>query len=358
MIGRQIIGLMSGTSLDGLDIVLAQFHVENGNYSYEIKAAKTYKWSKKWQIKLAKAKSLSGIKLVELDKQLGKEFSIRVKKFILENQIDPKEITAIASHGHTIFHQPSKGFSHQIGCGTTLAYETGIQVINDFRNKDIIAGGQGAPLVPIGDKLLFSKEAEAFLNLGGISNITFNKGGKKWIAFDICPCNIPLNQLAQQKNLKFDRGGKIAEKGQISFFLLDLLNRLPYYRQQAPKSLGIEWIEEQFNPLIKWNNSTKDNLCTVTEHIAIQISNILDANKIKTVMITGGGAKNNFLIKRIKHHCEANLQIPDPLIVDFKEALIFAFLGELYLSKMPNTLPTVTGAKRPTISGVLHLAEG
>jgi anhydro-N-acetylmuramic acid kinase len=356
MDGRQIIGLMSGTSLDGLDIVLTEFHRVDEKYSFDIKHAKTYKWSKKWQNKLAKAKSIPASKMIELDKLLGKEFARLILRFLEEFDIEKSKVAAIASHGHTIFHQPQKGYSYQIGCGTTIAFETGINVINDFRNKDIIAGGQGAPLVPIGDKLLFSSQADAFLNLGGIANITYRKTSKTWVAYDICPCNIPLNQLAKQKNLKFDKGGKIASKGQISFFLLDLLNRLPYYHQAPPKSLGMEWIEDYFYPMIKFSNSTKDNLCTIVEHIAIQIAEVLEQNKIKTVMITGGGAKNDYLLKRIQHHSRTEIFVPDAIIVDFKEALIFAFLGELYLLGEDNTIPTVTGAKKATVSGVLHLS--
>lgn len=353
MLARQIIGLMSGTSLDGLDIVLAQFFKSEEGWSFEIKQAKTYKWNKKWREKLAKGKNMSSPKLFELDKSLGKEMGKMVNKFIHEFAIDKTQVEAIASHGHTIFHQPKKGFSTQIGCGTSLSFETGIQVINDFRNADIICGGQGAPLVPIGDKLLFGKEAEAYLNLGGFCNISF-RSNRTWLAFDICPCNLPLNLLAQTKGMKYDRGGKLASKGKISFFLLDLLNRIPYYWSKPPKSLGTEWLEESFYPLVKFNNSTKDNLCTVVEHIAIQISNVIEQYHLKSIYITGGGAKNDFLIRRIQHHSKVNLIIPDKKIVDFKEALIFAFLGELYLSKIPNTIPSVTGAKKATIAGVLH----
>ncbi|MCT4561429.1 MAG: anhydro-N-acetylmuramic acid kinase [Crocinitomicaceae bacterium] len=353
MLARQIIGLMSGTSLDGLDIVLAQFNKTEEGWSYDIKHAKTYKWNKKWREKLGKGKNMSSPKLFELDKALGKEMGKMVNLFIKEFTIDQNQVSAIASHGHTIFHQPKKGFSAQIGCGTSLAFETGIQVINDFRNADIICGGQGAPLVPIGDKLLFGQQADAFLNLGGFCNISFKKN-RTWIAFDIAPCNLPLNALAQTKDMKYDRGGKLASKGKISFFLLDLLNRLSYYKQSPPKSLGTEWLEEAFFPMIKFSNSTKDNLCTVVEHIAIQISNVIEQNNLKSIFVTGGGAKNDFLIRRIQHHSKVDLILPDQNIIDFKEALIFAFLGELYLSKIPNTIPSVTGAKKATIAGVLH----
>ena len=357
MKGRQIIGLMSGTSLDGLDIAWTEFKSTDGVFSYKIHKAATIKWSKTWQTQLAEAKHLSGLNLVELDKALGKEIGLRVNTFIAENNIDKNEISAIASHGHTIFHQPSKGYSWQIGCGTSIAFETGIQVINDFRNKDILAGGQGAPLVPIGDQMLFSNQAEAFLNLGGISNITFQNEQGKWIAFDISPCNIPLNKLAEQRNQAYDKGGKLAEKGVISTNLLHQLNQLPYYQIPSPKSLGIEWIDENFYPLFNWEETTEDNLCTVVEHIAIQIGTILEKNKIKSVLITGGGAYNDFLINRIQNHSLAKIIVPDSILVDFKEALIFAFLGELYLSKLPNTVPSVTGAKRSCVSGVLHLPD-
>jgi anhydro-N-acetylmuramic acid kinase len=218
----------------------------------------------------------------------------------------------------------------------------------------VIHGGQGAPLVPIGDFELFNSEAESFLNIGGISNVSFKKNGKI-TAFDCSLGNLPLNKLAQNKGLTFDKDGVLAKSGEINFFLLDLLNNLPYYLQNGPKSLGTEWLESEFYPLIKFDRDIENNLRTVIEHEAIQISNVLNKNELKSVFITGGGALNNFLIERIGHYFEGKIILPERKIIEFKEAIVFAFLGALYAEKLPNCLKDVTGADQNVSGGILHL---
>lgn len=354
MASGQIVGLMSGTSLDGLDIVLSSFESTNEKWTYTLHASKTYKYSTDIKTQLSKSKEMTASQLAQLDKKLGVEMAKLVNRFIKEFQIDRTQIQAIASHGHTVYHQPTKGFSLQIGCGSSLAYHTQLPVINDFRNKDIIAGGQGAPLVPIGDKYLFSDRADAFLNLGGFCNISFKKRSK-WQAFDIGPCNLPLNLLASQCNKSYDAGGKMARKGELSLYLLDLLNSLPYYSQPAPKSLGTEWLEEEFLPMIKFTKSPNDNLRTVTEHIALQIAGVLNTHQLRSVLVTGGGAYNEYLLQRIRTHSNTELFLPNKETIEFKEALIFAFMGVLHLEKQATTLPTLTGAKSATVGGVYHL---
>jgi anhydro-N-acetylmuramic acid kinase len=354
MSNYEIVGLMSGTSLDGLDITHTIFTKSDENWSFKLSKSATYEYSHDLKERLSQAKQIPISALLKLDKDFGKEMANLVLRFISENGIDQKNIDAIASHGQTVYHQPKNGFSYQIGCGAKLAFHTGIPVINDFRNKDIIAGGQGAPLVPIGEKHLFSKDADAFLNLGGFCNMTY-QDKNEWKAFDISPCNLPLNKLAEQKGLEYDKNGELAKKGAVDFFLLDLLNKIPYYGSEGPKSLGTEWLDEEFYPLVKFSKSTEDNICTIVEHIAIQIANALENKNIKKVMVTGGGAFNEFLLNRIRHYTEVGLVLPSKEIINFKEAIVFGFLGALYLAKEPNTIPSATGASKEVVAGVFHL---
>lgn len=351
----EIIGLMSGTSLDGVDLAHVEFELsENQEHTFRLLHCETIQFQPEILEKLIDATNYSVPAMCMLDKELGRFFADCVNNFIQKHNIQKKSIAAIASHGQTILHQPGNGFTLQIGCGSTIAYETGISVVNDFRTRDIIAGGQGAPLVPIGDFGLFGGLAESFLNIGGFSNISFKKNDAI-LAFDICPGNLPLNKLALSKGLKFDKNGEIAASGEINFFLLDLLNSLEYYTFSGPKSLGTEWMEEYFYPLLKFDKEIENNLRTVVEHIAIQISQKLNENNLKSVFITGGGGKNRFLIERIEHYFNGEVVLPGTELIDFKEAIVFAYLGALYLEKIPNALASVTGAEKNTICGVLHI---
>ncbi len=349
----EIIGLMSGTSLDGLDVAHVMFDFTNQKVRFDILNTGHYPYEKELKTELDNALNL-GLSAIEvLNKELGNFYAQCVNHFIAKNKIDHSKVDAIASHGQTILHQPVNGYTLQIGCGTTLAVKTKIKVINDFRTKDIILGGQGAPLVPIGDFDLFDGEADAFLNIGGFCNISF-KPKNQVIAFDICPGNLPLNRLANSKGVEYDKNGEIAESGEINFFLLDLLNSLDYYSQNGPKSLGLEWLEESFYPLLKFDKEIESNLRTVTEHIATQISSVLQKNGIKRVLLSGGGTKNQFLVKRIQSYYDGEIILPKEELIDYKEALIFAYMGALYLKNKPNTITSVTGASRACVSGVLH----
>ncbi len=350
-----LIGLMSGTSLDGLDIVFATYsrNAEN-DWSYAIKAATTIPYPSELFDDLKDVTKKSTVELLTLDKTVGSFYAKNINKFIIEHQLDSVTIDAIASHGHTVFHQPQHGFTYQIGCGETISYHTGIKVINDFRQKDVVAGGQGAPLVPIGDQLLFNSSAEAFLNIGGFANVSF-MSNKKNTAYDICPANLPLNHFARLLGKPYDFEGKFARNGVIDTNLLEQLNSLSYYKTNAPKSLGIEWIHKKFMPLVNQSASAHNTLRTITEHIALQITIELHKFSLASVFITGGGAKNDFLIERIQHHFKGKVIIPSDEVVDFKEALIFGFLGALYLHGSANILSSVTGAERDTVGGVLHL---
>ncbi len=356
MVSYNIISLMSGTSLDGIDIAFVRI-TKNANNEWDFKLlnAETVAYSDELKENLQQSTAISAPALFQLDKVLGQTMGEAINQFIEKNQISRTEVQIIASHGHTVFHQPEKGFTVQIGCGSSIALKTGISVVNDFRTKDVIVGGQGAPLVPIGDFELFKKEADAFLNIGGITNISFKQDGKIK-AFDCSPGNLPLNKLAQNKGLNYDKNGELARSGEINFFLLDLLNALPYYQLDGPKSLGIEWLEQHFYPLIKFDRDIENNLRTVIEHEVFQIGQILNQHAIESVLITGGGAFNKFLIERIQHYYKGIVKLPAKEVIEFKEAIIFAFLGALYLENLPNCLSEVTGASRDVCGGTFHRA--
>ena len=250
-------------------------------------------------------------------------------------------------------HQPENGFTLQLGCGGTLAYHTGINVINDFRTKDVIAGGQGAPLVPLGDFDLFYKEAASFINIGGFCNISLKSEGQIE-AFDICPGNLPLNKFANNLGAEFDNNGAFAEEGEIIQPLFETLNKLDYYKASNPKSLGTEWLEGSFYPLLKPYNNAKDILHTLCLHIVHQISNVLIKYDINSVYLSGGGAKNKFITKTLQKQFKGKLIIPNTDTVDFKEAIIFAYLGYCYILNKPTTIQTVTGATIALSTGVFH----
>ncbi|MFN0730034.1 anhydro-N-acetylmuramic acid kinase [Polaribacter gochangensis] len=340
-----IIGLMSGTSLDGLDLVYVLFD-KNSYDNFEIQYSETIAYSKLWKEKLAKAIDKSEKELQELDIEYGELLADKVTNFIKKNRI--LNLDFIASHGHTILHQPEKGITLQIGNGQIIANKTQQKVVCDFRTQDVKLGGQGAPLVPIGDDFLFH-QYDACLNLGGFANVSF-KAQHKRIAFDICPVNIVLNYYVSTLGLEYDDKGKIAASGIIHTELLGELNSLRFYKTEPPKSLGLEWVQSTIFPLIDKKNLTiKDVLATFIEHVAIQIA--ASTKKCKNIFITGGGAFNEFLMQRMKHHSSLEIIIPNSQIVNYKEALIFAFLGLLRIDNQVNCLKSVTGASENHSSG-------
>jgi len=299
---------------------------------------------------LQSAVSLSGEELTNLDADYGYYLADCVLDFI--QKFDCQEVDYIASHGHTVFHQPQNNFTLQIGSGAHIFAKTQIPVIADFRTQDVAMGGQGAPLVPIGDKLLFS-DFDYCLNLGGFSNVSFEKDGQR-IAFDIVAVNIVLNKLAEQEGFAYDNAGEMGRKGKLLPHLLEQLNNLPYYKQTAPKSLGYEWVEKEiFQLLDMQQNSIADLMATMYEHIAIQIGLVLRGGS-KKVLVTGGGAYNTFLMEKIKEYASANITQADDLIISYKEALIFAFLGYLKIQHKNNVLASVTGAAKDHIAGIIY----
>ncbi len=344
-----VIGLMSGTSLDGTDIAYCHFVLDNRRWKYNILDAVTIEYTDNWKSRLTNSMNTNAETLALLNIEYGHYLGKITNEFFKKGGFTPD---LISSHGHTVFHQPKKKLTLQIGDGAAISAETGIPVVCDFRSKDVALGGQGAPLVPIGDRLLFS-EYDQCINIGGIANISFEKNNKR-IAFDICPANMVLNFLSQRLGYKFDEDGKIASTGKANANLLSELNSLEYYNQSPPKSLGKEWVFDTFIPIIhKYSISVQDTLNTVTEHIAEQISSSLQ--KQGRTLITGGGANNTFLINRIKEKSEAEIIIPDQMLIDYKEALIFAFLGILRLRKEPNCLSSVTGASNDNCGGAVFM---
>ena len=345
-----VIGLMSGTSLDGLDIAYCRLQHENGRWNTKIIEAETIEYTTDWLGALKTAQNLTGEQLMQLHAAYGKYLGEQVKNFITEFDID--EIDLVASHGHTIFHQPNKGFTFQLGDGATLASACGITAISDFRSTDVALGGQGAPLVPIGDELLFS-EYELCLNLGGFANISYSETGRR-LAFDICPVNIVLNALAQQKELEYDKNGSLARSGQLNKALLDNLDSIPFFSQSSPKSLGREWLDEVYMPILNKNElAVEDKLRTVCENIANQIARAIKEKNGK-ILITGGGAFNQYLVELIQKKTRVECVIPDAKLVNYKEALVFALLGVLRLRGAVNCLASVTGASRDSVGGSIY----
>lgn len=343
----RIIGLMSGTSLDGLDIACCYFRFENGKWNFEIEAAETIIYNDEWIEKLSSIHLSSAYNLALANTEYGYFLAGEIKRFIAKNNI--AEIDLIASHGHTVFHQPEKKFTFQLGSGAAIAGRTGISTVSDFRSLDVALGGQGAPLVPVGDALLFP-EYDYCLNLGGITNISMK--GK---AFDVCPCNMVLNHLARQTGKNYDQNGSIARSGKLSNNLLEKLNSLDYYTIKGAKSLGREWVENIFLPLMnEFDIDVNDKLHTVCEHIAQQVSRQVNDGKI---LVSGGGAYNLFLLERMKYQCSAEIVIPGKKIIEYKEALIFAFLALLRLEHKTNVLASVTGASHDNTGGCLYLGK-
>lgn len=349
----KVIGLMSGSSLDGLDIAYVNFSHDNKKWFFQIVEAGNVPYTDEWKNKLSEAFNKNESELKELDIEYGKYLGSITKKFIKKYELDPK---LIASHGHTIFHMPEKGYTLQIGNGQEIANETGIMTINDFRTEDVKKGGQGAPLVPIGDKYLFA-DYPICLNIGGIANLSYDSEGKR-IAYDICMANQLLNYLASKLGYDYDNNGNFARQGTVNQKLLNILNDNPYYDKEAPKSLGREFFEEYQHKIIDESSlSAKDLLATATEHIAYQIIRATEHLESSKMLITGGGAKNNYLIERIRKMSKHEIIIPDTMIIDYKEALIFAFLGALKTEGRINVLSSVTGATSDSSSGNICLPQ-
>ncbi|MCR8666688.1 anhydro-N-acetylmuramic acid kinase [Aestuariibaculum sp. M13] len=349
----KVIGVMSGTSLDGIDLVYVIFE-KGKQWQFDIVYSETVAYPKFWveQLRGLVANTFEELKVIDVayTKYLAGVIAAFIEKYNL-NDID-----AVCSHGHTALHQPEKKLTYQIGNLQMLAEVLGQKVVCDFRVQDVEYGGQGAPLVPIGDKLLFS-DYDFCLNLGGFANISTDENDKR-IAYDICPVNIVLNHYVKQLGFDYDDSGTIAASGSVNAELLDKLNALGFYKEAYPKSLGLEWVKVNIFPLIDaFQLEIKDILSTFVEHIAIQLAAEINKKELASVYVTGGGVYNVYLIERLKHYTNNTILIPENAIVEFKEALIFGFLGVLKLRNENNCLQSVTGANRDHSSGKIYLPE-
>ena len=344
----QCVGLMSGTSADALDVCCATFNHQEGRWTFRIDAARSYDYPPSLRKTLVQeVQEMSAREFVAFHSAYGRYLGQRVNDFLAETGLHPQ---LIASHGSTVFHQPAERIMFQIGDGAAIAAETGIPTVSDFRRLDIMLGGQGAPLVPIGDNLLFG-QYDYCLNIGGFSNISFREGDKR-IAFDISPVNYVINRYCRAIGLEMDKDGLIASKGSVDAALLDALNGLDYYAMKAPKSLGREWVEKNVFPLLDASGLALENLLrTYYEHCAQQLARVVTPGR--SILVTGGGAYNKYLIKRMEQLSGCKTVIPQPEIIEFKEALIFAFLGVLYMTDQASCLRSVTGAAKDNIGGML-----
>lgn len=356
------IGLMSGSSLDGLDMVFAILEEQGGKWTYEINKAACYPYPPEWNDRLKTATELPARDYLLLHSAYGHYLGEQVNHFIAENNLQ-YQVGLVASHGHTTFHLPSERMTAQLGDGAAIAAVTGLPVVTDLRAMDVALGGQGAPIVPMGEKMLLAGY-DYFLNLGGIANISSAAGNENdFIAFDICPANRVLNMLAADAGQEYDKDGMLAAAGMVQESLLAQLNELEYYKQPWPKSLANTFGTDVIYPLIKKHGCTiPDALATMTEHIAVQVPAAVTAlhRGPGKLLCTGGGAHNDFLVKRLHEKMAlagVEIIVPDASLVDYKEALVMAFLGILRWRQEATTLASVTGAKRSSVGGSLWNGE-
>jgi anhydro-N-acetylmuramic acid kinase len=341
---------MSGTSLDGVDLATVQFDFNGEKWSYSILAAKTFPYPDELDELLRVLPEVKAEQVFEADARLGRFYGELLLAFIGESGVKP---SLIASHGHTLFHNPSAGYTTQIGSGAHIAAVTGIDTVCDFRSKDVALKGQGAPLVPVGDRLLFAEYA-ACLNLGGIANISFDDRDGLRKAFDICPVNMALNELAQREGKAYDDGGEMAASGKVLNDVLEQMQQLEYYSKSGARSLGREWYMREFLPLLQ-KGSSADLSRTVCEHIAIQHARATEhLPEGSKELITGGGARNRFLIQRMQEAGKTKLILPETELIDFKEAVIFALLGVLNVMGRVNVFDSATGCLKDHVGGALY----
>lgn len=344
-----VVGVMSGTSLDGVDLAEIFFEFKNGQWDYRFGHTFTEPYDdrrdKSW---LANLVNLSPAALDEADHSYSLVLGAVINRFIKANNI--KALDAVCSHGHTALHQPKKGITRQIGNQKIIAEVLKQTVVCDFRVQDVALGGQGAPLVPIGDRLLFGNY-DYCINLGGFANVSYEHNGQR-IAYDLCPVNIVLNELVKPLGLSYDDRGQLASQGKLIPDLLAQLNTLSFYAQKPPKSLGLEWVKRNIDPLLSGqSHKTEDLLATLVEHMAMQIAAPLKSDA--QVLITGGGTYNDYLLQRIEAHKSLKIKVPERELIEYKEALIFALLGVLKLRGEINCLSSVTGASKDHSSGVI-----
>ena len=351
-----VVGVMSGTSMDGLDIAHVTLEeLSEGKWNYSINAATTITYGEKWRLRLSKLRHQNSLVFHKTDRFYGQFIGESIQSFLAENEL---EADLIASHGHTVFHQPENNLTVQIGDGNSIYAFTGIPAVTNFRALDVILGGEGAPLVGVADQMLFG-EYDMCLNLGGFANISADINGSR-VAYDVGPCNIVLNRIAREFDQEFDKDGEIAGRGLVDYDLLEELNNVEYYSYEPPKSLGREWISTHFWDRVRSSEASKeDKMKTLVDHIAQQIGQSIEDlssgdSSGKKVYITGGCAFNKALISHIRSHTDAEVIVPDDIMVDYKEALAFALLGILRVQNKVNVFNVATGATKSSVSGSLY----
>lgn len=353
------IGMMTGTSMDGADLAHCAFWEKDGQWEYELLASETVPLEESWLARLSYLEASDARTYARTHVYLGHYFGRMIAQFIEDKQLLPE---FVATHGQTIFHQPEKNYTSQIGDGETIASYLTCPLVTNFRNKDVAVGGQGAPLVPFGEALLFPKH-RLFMNLGGFANLTALRPGKGPIAFDIAACNLALNWLAAHLDppLAYDSGGRIARSGKLDGELLEALNTLSFYRTPPPKSLGTEWLNAAVLPLIRNEDiPLEDRMHTYVVHLTYQLRRAVEkcGGKDEPILVTGGGVYNKFLMEKLKERLAPLKVDVTPVSVeisDNKEAILFAFLGLNTLLGRPNILSSVTGAPYDVMGGSIHL---
>lgn len=357
----RIIGVMSGSSLDGLDVAFCELSDDGGSWSYTINQAETIPFPPKWKLRLEKLVLQNAVTYIKTHTFLGHYMGEVIKDFIDRHGI-ADQVDFIASHGQTIFHQPDNHFTSQIGDGAAIAAKTGFPVICDFRTTDVALNGQGTPIAPAANKYLFP-QYKYFLNLGGIANIAVNTGDK-YVAFDVVPSNFMMNELAGRLGKEFDEDGNAARTGKVNADLLEELNNSWYYGKEYPKSLSGGWINKVMGPVMKkYRIPVEDKLRTLCELIGIQLANAfkmveqtegIQISTGETLYVTGGGAYNKFLIECIEAHVPLKVLVPDSQTVAFKEAALMALMGALRVTNQVNCFSSVTGADQDTIGGCIY----
>jgi anhydro-N-acetylmuramic acid kinase len=346
----EVIGVMSGSSLDGLDLAWVELVHDAGDWSFNIREALTVPYDRHFQQRLQDAMHGSALELARLHRDLGDLIGTACAELLAGRKVD-----LISSHGHTLFHRPEEGLTMQVGCGAQIAAVSGITTVCDFRTMDVALGGQGAPLVPLGERLLFP-EHRAFLNIGGICNIALH-AAERVVGYDVCIGNQALNELAGEAGMPYDAEGAMARTGRVDAALVAALNALPFHQQPPPRSLGRDWYGTAVRPhIVDQRLAVEDRLASVVEHIAQQASFALK-DATGPVLVTGGGAHNTYLLERLQAVCGAALEVPDARTVDYKEALIFALLGVLRLRGQATALSSVTGAARDGVGGAVYAAN-
>lgn len=356
-----VIGVMTGSSLDGIDLAYTKISVENNQYSYEVLITECLPLPQKWKLRIEQLVMQNAVTYLKTSAFFGHFLGERIAEFIDTHQLK-EQLDFIASHGQTVFHQPENLFTSQIGDGAAIARKTGFPVICDFRSIDVALGGQGAPVAPIADRLFFP-DYKLFLNLGGIANIAV-KIHDKFIAFDITAANLALNKVAKLKGADYDHDGNIAANGEIDAKLFEELNGSWYYEKDYPKSLSGGWVSKVMLPTLSRHNiSVENKMRSIVEHIAHQINESMKKieqkenvqfSKNDKMLATGGGAFNKFLIKRIEEVIPVSITIPDEQTIKFKESILMALMGVLRVRGEANCIASVTGAERDAIGGAIY----